>query len=374
MLAVKKDLFASVFVLMLAATACQAPVQVPPLASNQSSDQKPVVSSPGPVQSLKSLSRQEYGQQFNSLFREYSKVSSEGTQTGARVLGAVNSFPVPVLNSPPTPSVSSGISQPTSVQEPVTDFNKQYTDLMIGSLEAQQQSLLRFETKIKALVPPPELSEKHQRLLAYFSEAKLFTGVLLQILKSDGVSILTNSRMFLERYREDIIRLQKLQAPVMDYLFELNSGPYRQTRLALQQGPEMSETDYRAKLQELKYLLPNINSVAMTMVTMIPVSGGDGTDVQRIKASMEEALNTLSRLHPPASLEAEHTAHYALGKIALNVSDKLTDLLKSVPQSDLQNPSAFTKLFSHPELIDLFTEMSIYSYFTMPELRELPAS
>lgn len=324
-----------------------------------------------------SLTKQEYGRRFVSLYKDFNKSAIEGVKSSGIVLGASQAS-APLLNVlvpasvPTTPSSSTpaaGTLPSASPASPASAVpSAQQLELMKALLQAGLKSSAQMETRLKALTPPPELAEKHTLLLDYFGSTRDFADSILKDLETSDPTALSGLE---GKYKDKLERLKALQPQVMTALYEFNLDGYRQERVALQQGGMLSKSEYFLKMRSLISKLPSGTGdpSAALVESLKPVSNtvDQKPDVKALmtqaKTSLEKTLGELASIHPPEAYEEGHTAIYASGRLNVDLMVKMTTFLAG--QGDLEqlakNPlTLMTALLADVELLEKMNDLALF--------------
>lgn len=362
----RKDLLGTVFGLMLFTGACQAPGQ----ATNPDG----------------SLTKQEYGRRFVTLYKDFNKSTSEGIKSSGMVLGAgqtsasTSLFGALVPGSVPTsansptpanPSASASAMPGASAGSAPPAQLKQQLEILKVTMKAAIQSATQLESKLKALKPPPELAEKHKDILEYFATTRDLAEAFVKDFEAGDLAAIAGQAA---RYKDKTARLMLLQPQVFAALFEFSIETYRQDRLVLQQGGILNRSDYLVKMRSLMSRLPSASGGPETIFSnaLLPRAGepvvpADGAKIdfkarlKQVKLSLEQALQELAKIHPPADFEPGHTSIYAYTRLQAEVMGKMADILPSQIDTVQQNPlELITSLFSDSTLLDKLNDLPIF--------------
>ncbi len=363
----RKDLVWTVFALMLAVSACQAPVQT----TNPDG----------------SLTKQEYSKRFVSLYKDFNKSNAESAKSSAKVLGTASSAPSGVLlssfvptssgptvtgassSNPAQPSASAS-AMPTNVSDALAALKTQIEAFKV-IFKAASASSVQMETRLKELKPPAEMTEKHNLALEFFGLTRELSESMLKDLDAGDPLLLMS---FSTRYKDKTEKLTNLRPQVLDLLFDFSVETYRQDRLALQKGGRLSRNEYLLRMRSLLSKLPSYKGASETWLNELIMPhavsiGADhaSSDVKSLFTKAVEKLSTvqleLSSLHPPEDFEAGHTAIYASTRLQIDVLSKAAKAFgnqEAMAKSNEQALAIMMNLFSDVALLDQMMDLEVF--------------
>lgn len=295
-----------------------------------------------------------YEESVSKLYKTYSFQSAK--TNGSQVIGMMPMIagPMPTSPSPQNLSQMPAMTNAPTVGSPSSGELKK----ILPSLKVAYENVLKLTqdmlASLKSLTPPPEKAEEQQILLTYFTDQIAFIKAMIETLS------LSDPQMQEHAFRNGLsTKFQQLNRTKMradTILAKMFLTPYRQERLKLQQGPELSKTDYQAALKSI--MAPH------GLMQLILATRPDSLSSTQLLSDVQTRLKSLGALHPPTAQEEMHTFLFAAHKLSYNISDKLKTKIK--PQEPGKQTSAtemsatLLMFFNDEELLHMGTEMSLY--------------